>query len=112
MDLTIYDIIKGQRITEKAYRLNKELKKLVLDIHPHANKPWVAEALKKLFNVEAEKIAIVVSKGKNKRIGRHKFRSNNGKKAIVTLRQGYSVDMMDLQNTEIQEDIGSQVDRE
>lgn len=112
MDLAIYNIIKGQRVTEKAYKLNNELKKLVLEIHPKANKPMVALALKKLFNVEIEKIAIIVSKGKNKRVGRFKFTAKNSKKAIITLKHGYSVDAMDISNTEIQEDSSRKVNTE
>ncbi len=49
MDLTIYDIIKGPRITEKAYSLNKNLKKLVLEVHPDANKPLDCRSIKKAF---------------------------------------------------------------
>lgn len=99
MDLTVYDIIKGPRITEKAYRLNQTLKQLVLEVHVHANKPLIAEALKKLFNVEAEKIRIIVSKGKNRRVGRRSVQGKTRKKAIVTLKKGYSVDLMGLSNS-------------
>jgi large subunit ribosomal protein L23 len=94
MDLNIYTIIKRPRITSKAYRLNQVLKQLVLEVHPQANKPLIAEALKKLFNVEAEKIRIIVSKGKNRRSGRHIVTGITKKKAIVTLKKGYSVDLM------------------
>ncbi len=102
MDLTLYDIIKGPRITEKAYRLNQKVKKLVLEVHPRANKPLIAEALKKLFNVEAEKIGIVVVKGKRRRAGRTRFFSvgKTRKKAIITLKKGQEVDLMGL--TEVQ----------
>lgn len=99
MDLTIYDIIKGPRVTEKAYRLNQQLKQLVLEVHPAANKPLIAEALKKLFNVEAEKIGIVVIKGKKRRVGRHSTQGKKRKKAIITLKEGYSVDLMGLSNS-------------
>jgi large subunit ribosomal protein L23 len=96
MDLTIYDIIKGPRITEKAYQLNQKLKQLVLEIHPQANKALVAEALKKLFNVEAEQVNIIVAKGKNRRVGRYKTTGKDRKKAIITLKEGYTVDLMGL----------------
>lgn len=95
MDLTIYNIIKGPKITEKAYRLNQNLKKLVLDVHVHANKALIAEALKKLFNVEASKIGIVNLKGKNRRVGRYKIQGKDRKKAIVTLKSG-NIDLMSL----------------
>lgn len=99
MDLTIYDIIKGPRITEKAYLLNKKAGKLVLEIHPHANKPLVAEALHKIFNVKADKIAIIVVKGKQRRSGRYSIVGKMRKKAIVTLKKGQSIDIMGLSDT-------------
>lgn len=100
MDLTLYDVIKGPRITEKAYRLNQTAKQLVLEVHPKANKPLIAEALFKLFNVKAEKIGIVVVKGKKRRAGRFFTVGKTRKKAIITLKEGQSVDLMGLAETQ------------
>lgn len=99
MDLTIYDIIKGPRITEKAYYLNQTFKQLVLEVHPQANKPMIAEALKKLFDVEVEKIRIILSKGKRRRVGRREVEGKLIKKAIITLKKGYSIDLMGMSST-------------
>jgi large subunit ribosomal protein L23 len=99
MDLSIYDVIIGPRITTKVYRLNKELKQLVLKVHPFATKPMIAEALKKLFNVESEKIRVIVSKGKVRTVKRRVVQGKKTKKAIITLKEGYSVDMMDWSPT-------------
>lgn len=93
MDLTIYDIVKGPIITSKAYRLNSELKQLVIKVHMHANKPLICEALEKLFNVKVEKVRIVIRKGKNRVVGgRRTITGKDEKKAIVTLKSGYSID--------------------
>ncbi len=97
MDLNIHDIIKGPWITEKAYTLNSRLQHLVLKVHPRANKVQVKEALKKLFNVEVEKIQIMVRKGKRRRVGRHTVYGKTTKKAIVRLKPGYSLNMMGTQ---------------
>ena len=96
MDLTIYDVIRKPRVTEKAYRLNQDAGKLVLEVHPQANKPLIAQALKKLFNVEADKIGIVINKGKRRRSGRHFSTGVKRKKAIITLKEGQSIDVMGL----------------
>lgn len=98
MDLSIYDIIIRPRVTSKAYMLNQRLKQLVLEVHSEANKPLVKEALKKLFNVEAEKVRIIVSKGKYRRSGRYVFQDKKRKKAIVTLKEGYAVDLAGFNN--------------
>ncbi|MBA2307350.1 50S ribosomal protein L23 [Candidatus Dependentiae bacterium] len=96
MALTLFDIIRGPRITEKAYRLNQLVRKLVLDVHPRANKPLIEEALKKLFNVEADKIGIVVLKGKKRRSGKFFTVGKLRKKAIITLKEGQSINLMDI----------------
>ena len=93
MDLNIYNIIVRPCITSKAYMLNQGLNQLVLEVHVQANKPLIKEALKKLFNVEAEKICIVVVKGKARRAGRYTVQDKKRKKAIVTLKKGQSVDL-------------------
>jgi len=100
MELSIYNIIRGPRISNKVYRLNQQFNQLVLEVHPQANKPLIAQALKELFNVTADKIRIVVSKGKFKRSGRHVFQDNKRKKAYVTLKKGQSIDIMNWSSSD------------
>ena len=97
MDLTIYDVIQGPVISDKAYKLNKKANKLVLKVHMHANKPMIADAIQKLFNVKVESISILVRKGKQKRIRMSNTMSIGVKKkrAIVTLKEGYNLDLFD-----------------
>jgi large subunit ribosomal protein L23 len=97
MDLSIYDIIQGPVVTDKAFRLNQNEKKLVLRVHPHANKPLVAEALEKLFDVKVDSVRIIVRKGKfrKSRRGRAMTQGVTTKKAIVTLAAGHSLDLFD-----------------
>lgn len=94
MDLTIYDVVFGPWMTDKAYKLNRDLKKLVLRVHPSANKPMVKEALEKLFKVKVKDVRIVVRKGKMiQRFRRKATQKSLIKKAIVTLREGFSIDI-------------------
>lgn len=99
MDLSIYNVILGPVITDKAYELNKRFKKLVLWVHPAANKPLVKEAFKKLFNVEVENVRIMIRGGKTRRVGRRLVQGSSKKKAIVTLAEGYSLDLFDQAGT-------------
>jgi large subunit ribosomal protein L23 len=95
MDLNIYDIIIGPVISDKAYKLNQRFKKLALKVHPAANKPMVKEALEKLFNVKVEKVNIVARMGKNKKVRGKSTTGKYSKRAIITLADGYSLDLMD-----------------
>jgi len=92
MDLSVYDVIRGPWVSTKAHQLNQDLQQLVLEVHLHANKPMVREALRKLFNVEPRKIRIMRVPRKRKRFGQHISFTKERKKAIVTLKEGYSTD--------------------
>lgn len=93
MDLNIYDIIQGPIISDKAQKINADLKKLVLKVHPKSNKPLVKEAIEKLFNVKVDSIKILVRKGKLRKAGKKIVQGKLEKRAIVTLKEGYSVDL-------------------
>jgi large subunit ribosomal protein L23 len=94
MDLNIYQIILRPVVSDKAYKLNQNLKKLVVRVHPQANKPMIANALEKLFNVKVKTIRTVTRKGKNKMVRRRIVKGPIEKKAIVTLQEGYSLDFI------------------
>ena len=93
MDLTIYDIIKGPVVSDKAYRLSSRFQQLFLRVHMHANKKLVAEALEKLFNVKVEAVRIQVRKGKSRAVRRRMISRPDEKRAVVTLAEGYSLDL-------------------
>jgi large subunit ribosomal protein L23 len=94
MELSIYDIIQGPVVSDKAYRQNQQLQKLVLQVHMQANKPLVQEAVEKLFGVRVEKVAILVRKGK-RRMTRARIvtQGKTCKRAIVTLQKGYNINL-------------------
>ncbi len=94
MELSIYDIIVAPVVSNKAYRLHQTLKKITLQVHPHANKSLVAEAMHKLFNVEVDSVNIVVRKGKRKISKTRNVSVDNLRKmAIVTLKAGQDMNM-------------------
>lgn len=94
--MSIYDIILKARVTSKATTMKQRSGQFVLDVHPKANKPMIREALRKLFNVEVEKIRVIVTKGKLRRSGRHFSRDKKRKKAIVKPKEGSSLDLISL----------------
>lgn len=92
--LTVYDVILGPIVSEKASKLINQLKKVVLKVHPAANKPMVAEALKKLFDVRVENIRIQVRKGKRRQFRKMTIEGTLEKRAIVTLKDAESFDKL------------------
>lgn len=93
MDLSIYDVIMRPVVTDKAYKINRDQKKLVLRVHQHANKPMVKMAIQQLFNARVEGVRIINRKGKVRKVGRRVIQGQHKKIAIVTLAEGYSLDL-------------------
>lgn len=94
MELSVYDIIVGPVISNKAYRLHQTAKQITFQVHVEANKPLVREAVTKLFNVEVDSVRIMVRKGK-RRISRARNVSFDATKklAIVTLKKDFDINL-------------------
>ena len=96
-----YIIIKPM-IGEKATRFIESERKYVFEIDKRANKIDVKRAVQNKFNVEVSKVGIMNYKGKKKNTSVRSngkvlrtsgFRSS-WKKAIVTLKEGFKIDLM------------------
>ena len=87
-----YDTILSPVITEKSTLLSEQ-NKVVFKVANDASKDEIAAAVEELFKVKVTKVNTIVTKGKTKRFrGKVGFRSDF-KKAIVTLKDGQSVDI-------------------
>ena len=93
LNLNVHEIIKGPIVSEKATLLNQKLKKLVLKVHPQANKMQIKEALQRLFNVKVEKVNTLNRVGKSRRVRRTIIEGSTTKRVYVTLKEGYSIDI-------------------
>jgi large subunit ribosomal protein L23 len=93
MDLNVFEIIKGPVVSSKATLLNQKLKKLVLKVHLQANKMQIKEAFQRLFNVKVKKVNTLNRVGKTRRVRRTIIEGSTTKRVIVTLQEGYSVDL-------------------
>lgn len=97
MDLDIHQVIFGPVVSDKAYKLNAALKQLVFKVHAKANKPLIIQAFEKLFDVKVKAVRVIVRKGKRKFLKKRKrFTDALTKKAIVTLKEGYALDYMNI----------------
>jgi large subunit ribosomal protein L23 len=88
-----YDTILAPVLTEKATYLS-EHNKVVFRVAEDATKEDIATAVEELFKVKVTKVNTLITKGKTKRFRGIKGRRADVKKAIVTLAEGYSIDIM------------------
>lgn len=85
-----YDMIFAPVITEKSARL-EETGKYVFKVDVRANKTQVKQAIEKIFNVKVEKVNIMNTHPKDRRVGKYTGKSNRYKKAIVKLAEGNTI---------------------
>jgi len=95
MDINIYNIIKGPVMSDKAFSLNKKLNKLILKVHPKANKQQIKYTLEKLFNVKVKKVNTLRRKGKTRKVKRITIQRALSKRVFVTLVEGYTLNLFD-----------------
>ncbi|RZO91500.1 MAG: 50S ribosomal protein L23 [alpha proteobacterium HIMB114] len=87
-----FDIILSPVITEKSTNLNA-LNKLTFKVAKDANKSSIKKSIEKLYKVEVIKVNTILSKPRVKMV-RGKVGSKTGyKKAIVTLKEGQTIDI-------------------
>ncbi len=81
-------------ITEKGTVLQEKNNQYLFRVSPRANKIQIREAVEKIFKVTVTSVRTVTVHGKMRRMGRSQGRKPSWKKAIVTLKEGESIDLV------------------
>ena len=86
------DIILGPVITEKS---NKEASNgvYVFKVIKSATKPQIKKAIEEAFGVKVKSINTLITKPKDKKVGKHTGKTKTYKKAIITLGAGQSIEI-------------------
>ena len=87
------DIIIRPIVTEKTMKISSDENKIAFVVDKGANKVSVAQAIKEIYGITAEKVNIVNVHPKTRRVGRYQGKTNAYKKAIVKLPEGTSIDI-------------------
>jgi len=90
-----YSIIRAPLLTEKCHDLKETHNQVAFRVDPRANKVEVKAAVEKIFKVKVDCVNIMNVKGKVKRLGRNAGRRSNWKKAVVTLKAGENVEIIE-----------------
>jgi len=97
---SVWDVIKGPVITEKALTMKDEVESLgrggndrqllTLKVDRRATKPEIKHAVEQIFKVKVAEVRVANYQGKLKRVPnrREAGRRNDWKKAFITLKSG------------------------
>jgi len=86
-------LILNPVITEKGTGLQEKNNQYLFRVDPRANKIQIKEAIQKVFNVDVTSVRTITVHGKLRMVGRTQGRKPSWKKAIVTLKEGDTIDL-------------------
>ncbi len=90
--MEIFDILKKPILSEKTTSLHAELNKYTFMVYTTTNKIEIRRAVEKLFSVKVLSVETTMVRGKKRRVRYRKYgKTNDWKKAIVTLKKGDSI---------------------
>jgi large subunit ribosomal protein L23 len=84
-------------LTEKGATLKAELNKVMFEVARDASKTQIRAAIEGAFSVKVIDVRTMIVRGKMKRMGRGYAKTQNWKKAIVTLREGDTIEVFENQ---------------
>ncbi|MCM8730837.1 50S ribosomal protein L23 [Hephaestia sp. GCM10023244] len=87
-----YDVLVAPHITEKS-TLMSENNAVVFKVARDATKPEIKAAVEAIFDVNVTGVNTITQKGKTKRWKGKPYTRSDMKKAIVTLKDGQSIDV-------------------
>ena len=86
------DIIIAPVVTEKSAK-NAEKNVYTFKVVKSATKTQIKWAIEKAFGVEVKSVNTLITKPKDKRVGRYTGQTKTYKKAIVTLKDGQQIEI-------------------
>ena len=94
MSLHPNEVLLSPVVSEKSYSLIED-RKYSFRVHPDAHKTQVRQAVEELFDVKVQAVNIIQVRSKPKRRGLVRGRKPGWKKAIVQLREGQTIEILE-----------------
>ncbi|MFH1865012.1 MAG: 50S ribosomal protein L23, partial [Candidatus Eisenbacteria bacterium] len=88
-------IILAPVVTEKTTRRREVKNEVTFKVARDANKIQIRNAVEELFDVSVRTVRTMAVHGKLKRLGRFEGKRASWKKAVVTLREGDSIEFFE-----------------
>lgn len=89
-----HDVVISPVISEKSYD-GIDRSQYIFMVDPRSNKSEIKDAVEEIFEVKVVKVNTMNTKGKPKRRGLVVGRTSTGKKAVVTLAEGYRIEVFE-----------------
>jgi large subunit ribosomal protein L23 len=90
-----FRIIRAPLLTEKCHDLKEKYNQVAFRVLPDANKTEIKEAVERIFKAKVASVNVINIAGKKKRLGRNVGHRSDWKKAIVTLKPGEKIEIIE-----------------
>ena len=88
------DCIIRPILTEETMTNMQNLNKITVEVTKNSNKVEIKNAFEALFGVKVKQVNTSHVRGRSKRVGRYSGTTSSYKKAIITLAEGQSLDLL------------------
>ena len=88
-------IKRPMMLTEKGNVLREEDNKYLFEVDRRANKIEIKKAVETLFSVSVADVNTMIVRGRMRRMGRGHAKTQNWKKAVVTLKEGDTIEFFE-----------------
>jgi large subunit ribosomal protein L23 len=93
MDINNYRIIQGLIVTSKSKKAFDSGKKITLQVDTRANKSEIKHAVETVWSVKVKQVRTISIPATSKKFSGRPFKTSAYKKAIIDLKEGYSIDL-------------------
>jgi large subunit ribosomal protein L23 len=90
-----FQIIRVPLLTEKCHDLKEKHNQVAFRVSPDANKTEIKQAVERIFKAKVAAVNVINVAGKEKRLGKNIGRRPDWKKAIVTLKPGEKIEIIE-----------------
>ena len=90
--ITSFDVIRSIIHSEKGSLLVPE-RKYLFEVRRDANKIEIKQAVEQIYNVKVQSVNTTIMAGKKKRVRQELGKTNDWKKAVVTLKDGHKIEV-------------------
>ena len=89
-----YDCLIKPILTEETMKNMETLNKITVQVDKKSNKVEIKNAFEAIFGVKVKQVNVSNVRAKDKRVGKYYGKTSSYKKAVITLAEGQSLDLL------------------
>lgn len=89
-----YDCIVKPILSEETMKNMETLNKITVQVNKNSNKIEIKNAFEAIFGVKVKQVNVSNVRAKDKRVGKYSGKTSSYKKAVITLAEGQSLDLL------------------